>query len=94
MHTKRILILGAFLFSALCHANDNVVVIDGDTLSFEDVIHVSRNRSRVTLSEDAKSRINEARKYVDDLKLKFFKLIPKKNKFIYFLKNVLDFIKY
>ncbi|MDI6707569.1 MAG: histidine ammonia-lyase [Candidatus Thermoplasmatota archaeon] len=41
------------------------VIIDGETLSIEDVVEVARNYARVKLSERAKLKITKARKLID-----------------------------
>ncbi|MDI6887432.1 MAG: aromatic amino acid lyase, partial [Candidatus Thermoplasmatota archaeon] len=41
------------------------VIIDGETLSVEDVVEVARNYARVKLSERAKLKITKARKLID-----------------------------
>ena len=42
------------------------VIIDGKTLTIEDVIRVARNNEDVVIAEDAKRAIEKARAYVDE----------------------------
>ncbi len=45
----------------------NVVIINGETTSIEDVVNVARNNYQVQISEEAIEKIKRSRRYVDDL---------------------------
>ncbi len=43
------------------------VVIDGETLTIEDIVAVARNKANVTISEKAKERVRNAREILEEL---------------------------
>lgn len=45
----------------------NVVIVNGETTSIEDIVNVARNNYQVQISEEAIEKIKRSRRYVDDL---------------------------
>ena len=43
------------------------VIIDGNSLTLEDIIAVARKNYNISISEEAKERINRSRRYVEDI---------------------------
>lgn len=69
MHKKYFYIFSIinFCFISIFSQNNTTILVDGNNITFDNVIDVARNNAKVELSQDAKNRILKTRQYVEDL---------------------------